>query len=162
MKNKFLEAGKIVNTHGINGDVKIEPWADDPGFLAGLSHLYIDGEPVKILSARVQKGCVIAALEGVADIDAAIRLKNKVVHIDRDEAPIGAGRYFVVDLVGSRAIDAETGEELGILVDVLKLPSNDVYVIKGEREIMVPAVEEFIAETNIEEGWVKLRLIEGM
>ena len=162
MKSGFLEAGKIVNTHGISGEVKIQPWADTPGFLTGFDRLYIDGQPVKILSAKVHKGCVIAALDGVADIDAAIKLKNKIVHIDRVEAKIEEGRHFIVDLVGLRAIDAETGVELGTVADVLKLPANDVYVINGAREVMVPAVKEFIVETNIDEGYIKLRLIEGM
>ena len=162
MKKRLLEAGKIVNTHGIRGELRIQPWADSPDFLAGFKCIYIDETPVKILSARVHKGCVIAALEGVYDIESAIRMKNKVVFIDRDDALLEEGRYFVADLVGLRATNHETGENLGNVVDVMTLPSNNVYVIKGEREILVPAVPDFIIETNIEEGYIKVRLIEGM
>ena len=184
MRSKFLEAGQIVNTHGIHGEIKILPWADSPDFLICLDQLYIEGAPVKLLSARVHKGCVVAALDGVNSVDDAAKLKNKIVHIDRDVVQLEEGRHFIADLVGLRAINAETGEELGTVCDILSIPANDVYVIRrpgspGEgdaggaaapkhsgsqapQETLVPAVPEFIVETNIDEGYVKLRLIEGM
>ena len=159
---RYLEAGKIVNTHGIRGEVKIQPWTDTPAFLAGFGVLYIDGEPVKVQSARVHKNSVIVALEGVADIDGAIRLKNKTVFIDRADAQLEEGCHFIADLLGLRVIDTDTGDELGVVADVLTLPSNDVYVITGAREILIPGVPEFILETRPEAGYIKVRLIEGM
>ena len=162
MRSRFLEAGRIVNTHGIHGEIRLQPWADSPGFLTGFERLYIDGTPVKVLSARVHKGCVIAALEGVDNIDGAIRLKNKTVCIDRNDVSLEEGRHFITDLVGLLAVDADTRNELGPVADVLSLPANNVYVIKGEREILVPAVADFVEEINIEEGYIRLRLIEGL
>jgi len=164
MKNeeKLIEAGKIVNTHGVHGELRLQPWADSPDFLTGFEHLYIDEVPVKVLSAKVHKGCVIATLEGVDNIDAAIRMKNKVIKVKKDDIHLETGRYLVADLIGLKAINAETGEELGTLSDVLSIPSNNVYVIKGKREILIPAVPEFIVETDIDKGYVKLRLIDGL
>ena len=162
MKAELLEAGKIVNTHGNRGEVSVQPWADSPDFLTGFEHFYIDEQPVQVLSARVHKGCVIATLKGVEDIDAAIRMKNKIIKIKKEHVKLEEGRYFVTDLIGLKVIDNETGETLGTLSDVLSLPSNNVYVIKGKREILVPAVAEFIVETSLEEGYVKVRLIEGL
>ncbi|MCL2366185.1 MAG: ribosome maturation factor RimM [Oscillospiraceae bacterium] len=162
MKKNLLEAGKIVNTHGMRGEVKIMPWADSPEFLMGFEHVFIDNAPVKILSSRAHKGCVIATLEGVSDIESAIRLKNRIVFIDRDEVELEEGQHFIADLVGLTAIDAKTGSTLGILKDVMSLPSNNVYLIKGEREILVPAVPEFVSEIDMESGIIKLTLIEGM
>jgi len=162
MKENLIEAGKIVNTHGIRGEVKIQPWADSPEFLMGFSRIFIQGAPVNVLSARVHKSCVIAALEGVSGIEDAIRLKNKIVHIDRDEVVLEQGQHFVADLVGLNAVDYESGENLGIIAEVLSLPSNNVYVIRGVREIMVPAVPDFVKEKNLEAGIIKLKLIEGM
>jgi len=162
MKNEFIETGKIVNTFGIYGDVKIQPWADSPDFLTRFDHFYIDGMPVKVLSSKIHKGCVIATLEGIENIDAAIKLKNKVIKVKKDDVSLDEGHYFIADLIGLHAIDAETGEDIGKIADVLSLPSNNVYVIKGEREILVPAVPEFIIETNLAEGFIKLRLIEGL
>ena len=158
----MLEAGKIVGTHGLRGEVKLLPWADSPGFLAGFERLFIDGKPVMVLAARVHKGCVIAALDGIDDIDGAIGMKNKIVFIDRADVQLEEGRHFVADLIGLRALDERTGQELGTIADVLSLPSNDVYVIQGEREILVPAVPEFVAKVDIEGGYIELRLIEGM
>lgn len=83
MKQEFLEGGQIVNTHGIRGEVKIVSWCDTPEYLAGFSTLYIDGKPVHVRSARVHKGNVIAQLEGYDDVNAAMTLKTKVVHLSR-------------------------------------------------------------------------------
>ena len=162
MKDELIEAGIIVNTHGINGELRLQPWADSPDFLTGFGHLFIDGVSVKVLSAKVHKGCVIATLEGVDNIDAAIRMKNKVVKVRKEDIHLEEGKYFVADLIGLQAVDAESEKNLGTVSDVLSLPANNVYVIKGEREILVPAVPEFIVETNLEKGYIKLRLIEGL
>jgi len=162
MSNRFLEAGKIVNTHGVRGEVRIQPWADSPDFLQDVGRLFIDGVPKRILSARVHKGFVIATLDGVTDISEAIRLKNKTVLIDRDDVHLEPGQFFIADILGIRAIDAETGEGIGTVADVLHLPANNVYIIKGEREILVPAVPDFVVGINIDEGYMRLRLIEGM
>ena len=162
MDDKLIEAGEIVNTHGVHGEVKILPWADSPGFLTDFELLYIDGAPIKVLSARVQKNFVIAALDGVTDFNGAIKLKNKTVFIDRSSVQLAEGQFFIADILGIRAVNAQTGDELGIVADVLTLPANNVYVIKGMREILVPAVPDFVDEINIAEGFIKVRIIEGM
>jgi len=160
--SELIEAGKVANTHGIRGEVRLEPWADCADFLTGFEYIYIDEKPVKLLSAKVHKGCVIAALEGVGDIDSAIKLKGKIIKIKKADVELEEGKFFVADLINMKALDAETEEELGIVTEVLTLPSHNVYVIKGEREILVPAVTEFIVETNIPDGYIKVRLIEGL
>jgi len=162
MASSLLEAGKIVGAHGVRGEVRILSWTDTPGFLAGFKRLYISGVPVRVLSSRVHKGCIIAALEGVTGIEGATKLRNSVVSIARGDALLDESRHFIADLVGLRAVDAATGETLGIVADVLTLPANNVYVIKGAREILIPAVPDFIGEVSIDGGYIKFRLIEGM
>lgn len=161
MANQLLECGKIVNTHGIRGEVKIQPWADSPEVLCALPALYIDGAPVALRSARVHKGNVIALLEGVSDVDQAMLLKNKVVWLNRDDLRLPEGTFFLADLMGLRVID-EAGVELGVLREVLSPSRQQVYVVKGDRELMIPAVPQFILETNVAGGYIKVRLIEGM
>lgn len=161
MKKKYLEAGKIVNTHGIGGEVKILPWADSPEFLRGFDIIYLDGKPVKILSTKIHKGCLIASLEGFDDISAAIPLKNKVVFIDRDHAKLPEGSFFIQDVIGLPVI-TEGGEALGTLKDIISLPSNSVYIVEGEREYLIPDVPEFILEKNLEAGYIRVKLIEGI
>ena len=161
MANQLLECGKIVNTHGIRGEVKIQPWADSPEVLCALPALYIDGAPVALRSARVHKGNVIALLEGVSDVDQAMLLKNKVVWLNRDDLRLPEGTFFLADLIGLRVVDEE-GQEVGILNEVLSPSRQQVYVVKGDRELMIPAVPQFILETNVAGGYIKVRLIEGM
>ncbi|MDD6160159.1 MAG: ribosome maturation factor RimM [Oscillospiraceae bacterium] len=160
-KTDYLECGKIVNTHGIRGEVKIVPWADSPEFVCGLPALYLDGKRLAVRSARVHKGNVIALLEGVDDVNAAMLLKNKVVSMAREDADLPEGSFFLSDIIGLRVIDEE-GRELGTLKEILSPSLQQVYVVEGEREILIPAVPQFILETNTEDGYIKVRLIDGM
>ena len=162
MKKQFLEAGQIVNTHGVRGELKLVPWCDSAEFLCRFDTLYIDKTPVKVLSARPHKGNVLAALEGVGDVNEAMRLKGKTVFIDRTNVVLPEGRHFLADLMGLDVIDADSGERLGVVADVLTPPAHEVYVVKGAHEYMIPAVDEFLVETNVEGGYIKVRLIEGM
>ena len=161
MEQRFLECGKIVNTHGVRGEVKIVPWADSPEFLCGFSRLFLDEKPLAVRSARVHKGSVIVQFEGVDSVEAAMLLKNRVVSIDRADAHLPEGSFFLADLIGLKVID-EDGTELGTLREVLSPSVQRVYVVDGPREILIPAVPEFILETNIPGGYIKVRLLEGM
>ena len=163
MKNRFLEAGQIVNTHGIRGEVKIVPWCDSPEFLLQFDTLYLDGKPVRVLEARVHKGNVLARLEGVDDVNAAMVLKGRTVSIDRTGVVLPEGRHFIADLMGLDVLDADSGEKLGVVADVLTPPAHEVYVVRGAGcEYLIPAVDEFLIETNVEGGYIRVRLIEGM
>ena len=157
----FLDCGRIVNTHGVRGEVRIVPWADSPEFLCQFSALYLDGAPRKVLSSRVHKGSVIVRLDGVDTVEEAMLLRDKTVQISRADAKLPKGAFFLADIIGLNVVD-EAGQTLGTLKEVLSPSVQQVYVIEGEREIMIPAVPEFILETNIEGGYIKVRLIEGM
>ena len=161
-KQTLLEAGRIVNTHGIQGEVKIVPWCDTPQFLCGFSTLYLDGKPVEVLSARVHKGNVLARLVGYSTVNDAMLLKNKVVFIHREDAALPEGHFFLADLIGARVLDADSGEELGTLAEVLSPAGQQIYVVRGKREILIPAVEQFVVETNVDQGYIRVRLIEGL
>lgn len=163
MKNQFLEAGEIVNTHGVRGEVKIMPWADSPEFLCQFDTLYMDGKAIKVLSARPHKAMVLAQLEGVDTVEKAMRLKGKVLSIDRTGVDLPNGRHFLADLMGLTVLDNATGEELGTIEDILTPPAHEVYVVRGKgKEYMIPAVDAFLAETNVEGGYIRVNLIEGM
>lgn len=158
---EYLDCGQIANTHGVHGEVRVIPWADSPEFLRGFSTLYVDGKPFKVTSGRVHKGSVIARLDGVDTVEAAMLLKGKTVQIRRTDAKLPEGSFFLADLIGLSVVDEE-GNRLGTLKDILSPSRQRVYVVEGEREIMIPAVPEFILETNVEGGYLKVRLIEGM
>lgn len=160
MKNQYLEAGEIVGTHGIRGEVKIMPWCDGPDFLKAFHTFYIEGTPYKVEAARVHKNMLLCKLQGVDDVSIAQTFKNKVVKIDRDSAPVAKGRVFIADLIGLPVYSE--GEEIGTLKDVYSGPANDVYIVKGKREYMIPAVSEFLEDVNPDEGYIKVKLLEGM
>lgn len=161
-KNAFIEAGRIVNTHGVQGEVKIEVWLDSPKFFKSFKRLYTAGsQELKVLSARTHKDFVIAKLEGVEDVNAAMALKNKVVSIRRADAALPHGAFFLQDILGARVVD-EDGNEIGVLEDVMETPASNIYVVKGETEHLIPAVPEFIKKTDAEAGIITVHLIEGM
>jgi 16S rRNA processing protein RimM len=163
---QFLECGKIVNTHGIKGAVKLESWCDYPETLADLEYIYfkINGNYVekRILSASVFKRHVIAYIEGVNDIDAAAALKETVVYADREDIPLEEGDYFISDLIGLPVIDVDSGVEYGHISEVFNTGASDIYTVKtNDGERMIPAVPEFIIEIDIDRG-IFVRPIEGM
>ena len=166
MLQKYLEVGKITNTHGLMGEVRVQPWADSPEFLCKFKKLYLDAEGswgIKVEHARPHKNMAILKLENITDIPSALSLKNAILYIDRNDANLPKGSFFIADLMGIEVRDAATGDVLGKIVDVRSLPASNVYVIQGgEREILIPAVDAFIAETNVEEGYVRVNMIEGL
>lgn len=160
-KKQYIEAGRIVNTHGVAGEVKIEVWLDSPQFLKSFKRCFIDRREVKLLSARVHKGFLIVKLEGVEDVNAAMALKGRTVFIDRADARLPKGAFFLQDIIGAAVVD-ESGSQIGKLVDVMETPASNVYVVKGEREHLIPAVPEFILSTDADNGIITVHLIEGM
>ena len=161
-KKALIEAGRIVNTHGVQGEVKLEVWLDSPQFLKSFKRLVLDsGEELRVLSAKTHKGFVIARLAGVEDVNAAMRLKGKTVSIRREDAALPRGAFFLQDILGAQVVDEE-GRALGVLAEIMETPASNVYVVRGEREHLIPAVPEFIRKTDLEAGVVTVHLIEGM
>jgi 16S rRNA processing protein RimM len=161
LKKQYLEAGRIVNTHGVRGEVRIEPWADEAAFLTRFKRFYIDEKPVKVRACRVHKTMCIASLEGIDDVNTAMTYKGKVISIDRADARLPKGTVFIQDILGARVVD-ENGEELGVLEDVIPAPAASVYVVRGQREILIPDVPAFILDKDADNGVVTVRLIDGM
>ena len=158
---EYVEAGRIVNTHGVNGEVKIEVWLDSPEFFRTFRRLYLGGEERKILSARPHKQFVIARIESVDDLGAAMALKGKTVEILRADAHLKEGEFFVQDILGFRVVDEE-GKEVGTLVDAEETPAAMLYHVRGESEHLIPAVKEFILGIDAKKEEIRIHLIEGM
>ena len=158
---EYVEAGKIVNTHGVAGEVKIEVWLDSPEYFRQFKRLYLGGEEKKILSARTHKQFVIAHIEGVDDLNAAMALKGKTVEILRADAHLKKGEFFVQDILGFTVVDEE-GKTVGTLVDAEETPASMLYHVKGESEHLIPAVKEFILGIDAEKEEIRVHLIEGV
>lgn len=160
-KQQYIEAGRITNTHGVSGEVKIEVWLDSPQFLRRFPRVFVAGAEKQLLGGKVQKNFLIAKLEGVDDVNAAMALKGKTVSVDRNDVRLPKSTYFVQDILGAAVMD-EQGHEIGKLTDVLERPAHNIYVVQGEKEHLIPAVPAFILKTDAEAGTVTVRLIEGM
>lgn len=166
MKNQYLECGKIINTHGVAGAVKVENRCDSPKILASLKKVYFTSggeyKETRVVSGSVMGQFVLLKLEGVTDLDGAAALKNTLIYADREDLPIEEGAVFIADLLGLPVIDAESGTKYGELTEVINRGASDIYVVAtpaGER--MMPAVKEFVREVDIEKG-IFVTPIEGM
>lgn len=165
MKKEYLEAGKIVTTHGIRGEVKIMPYTDSPDLLAEFDRLFIgkNKDELIITRSRVFKNTVIAKIEGVDTPEEAEKFRNKILYMHRDDLELDDDTYFIQDLIGLEVRDADTDEIYGTITDVLETGANDVYVIKGEkREYLVPAIADVVVSTDIDGNLMTIRPLDGL
>ena len=158
MKLQFVEAGEIVSTHGVRGEVKVLPWLDCPEMLCEFDRCRIEGKDYKIEQCRVQKTCNLVKLAGIDTMEAAQLMRGKVMQLYRED--IDPDVIFAAELVGVEVFSE--GKKIGKIVDVLDYPGNKVYVVKGEKEYMIPAVSAFVLSTNMDANTMEVRLIEGM
>ena len=158
MKLHFLEAGEIVSTHGVRGEMKVLPWSDGPDFLMDYDRVRIDGKDYHVESCRIQKTCNLLKVQGIDTMEGAQAMRGKVVEIYRCDAP--EELIFAAELIG---VDVEaSGVIIGKITEVLDYPGNKVYVVKGEHDYMIPAVKQFVLSTDLEKNLMKVELIEGM
>lgn len=164
MKQELLEIGKIINTHGVRGEVKVESWLNDPADFGALNAVFVGGQTYHIRSARVQGKYALLTLEGVASIDDALPLKNRILSAGRADLPIDEGEHFVADLIGMDAVNAETGEVFGRVTDVLEYPAQDVYQVAGldGKEYLIPDVPAFVHEIDDGRGAIVMTVLEGL
>lgn len=158
MKLQYIDAGQIVTTHGIRGEMKVLCWLDSPEDLCDFERCRIDGREYKIASCRVQKTCNQLKVDGIDTMEAAQSMRGKVVQLYRED--ISDEVIFAAELVGMEVFSA--GQRLGAIEDVLDYPGNQVYVVRGEHEYMIPAVKAFVHSTDLAGNRMEVSLIEGM
>ncbi|MBQ7829188.1 MAG: 16S rRNA processing protein RimM [Clostridia bacterium] len=165
-KKQYLECAIIINTHGVRGDVKLESLCDSPEVLASLERVFTleNGKyrEIKVTHASIFKQFVLASLEGVTDMDQAAAMKGTMLYASRDDFELDEGDYFIADLIGLPVIDVESGKTYGTVKEVINRGASDIYVVKtpdGER--MMPAVEEFVKNIDLEKG-IFVKTIPGL
>ncbi len=158
MKLPFIEAGEIVTTHGVRGEVKVLCWLDDPEMLTDFDRCRISGKEYEMDEVRVQKTCNLVKLQGVDTMEAAQLLRGKKLELYRED--IDPNVIFAAELVGVEVY--ADGENIGKISEVLDYPGNTVYVVKGKREYMIPAVKAFILHTDVDANRMEVKLLEGM
>ncbi len=165
-KQTFLEAGQIVGTHGVRGELRVQPWCDSPEVLASLSTLYLDDKgarPIRI-KARAHKNLALVKMDGVESVTAAEAMRGRILYLNRNDVKLDPGRHFIRDLLGLRIVDADTGEEYGELTDVSATGANDVYHMRHRngREILIPAIPQVIVQIDVDGGVIRLRPMPGL
>ena len=157
MRLMYIDAGEIVTTHGVRGEVKVLPWVDSAKMLCDFSRCRIDGKEYKIESCRVQKSCNLIKLAGVDSMEDAQGMRGKTIQLYRQDISDEV-------IFGDELLDMEVyceGKKIGEITQVLDYPGNAVYVI-GKNQYMIPAVKEFVLSTDLEMNRMEVKLIEGM
>ena len=158
MKLQFVEAGEIVTTHGVRGEVKVLCWLDDPEMLCEFDRCRIVGKDYTLEQCRVQKTCNLVKLSGIDTMEAAQQMRGKIIELYRED--IDDEVIFAAELIGVEVFC--DGAFIGKITDVLDYPGNSVYVVMGEHEYMIPAVKQFILHTDVDGNRMEVKLIEGM
>ena len=162
----YFRIGVITKPHGLKGEMRVFPLTEDAHRFRALKSVFVERNSIRtemsVKGVRFQKNMVLLSLEGVDTVEAAQTFVNAVLYVDREHAiPLEAGEYYVPDLIGMDVV-SEDGTPVGKLTDVLSTGANDVYVVIGETEHLIPAVKEYIRSVDPEKGTMTVRLIEGM
>ncbi|MGL5615691.1 MAG: ribosome maturation factor RimM [Sarcina sp.] len=156
---EFLRIGQIINTHGVIGDVKVMPLTDDIKRFDKLKKVYLNGKEVNIENVKYVKDKVVLKLEGINSMNEAEKLKFKRPYLEvrrEDAVKLPKDAYFITDLLGCTVKDTNDFE-YGKLAEVIKTGSNDVYWVKGNKEILVPVLKEIVLEINIEDSLIIIK-----
>ena len=163
-----LEIGQIVNTFGIKGFVKVNPFVDDISRFDDLKKVYIkrnkELKEMEVEEVKYHKNMVLVKFKGIDRVEDAETFRNSYLEVDRENAiDLQEGEYFIVDLLGLNVV-TEENEVLGKLEDIFNTGSNDIYVVKSEdgKQLLLPAISEVIKEINIKENKIVVHLLEGL
>ena len=165
MLKKYLEAGKIVGTHGIRGEVRVDTWCDSPLFFSKLKKVYLkNGETELSVKSRPHKNIAIMKIDGIDTIEAADKYLGKVVYMDREHANLPKDTFFIADLIGLEVLDCADNKLYGKISDVFKTGANDVYEVTDEdgKKYLVPVIDDVVKEINPLEGFVKIEPMKGI
>ena len=166
MIKDYLEIGKITSTHGLKGEVRVQPWCDSPEFMKKFKTLYFDkkGEkPVKV-SCRPNGNMVIMKMQGIDTVEEASRYREKVLFMKRSDAQLLEGTWFIQELIDCKVVDADDENiSYGILSDVSETGANDVWHIRNnDKEYLIPAIPSVVVSTDVVEGIIKIRPLKGI
>ena len=167
MLKQYLEIGQIVSTHGVKGELRVNPWCDSPEFMKKFKTLYFDknGEKsVKVTSCRPHGNVVILKIEGVDTVEDAQKLRNKTLFMNRADAKLRKGDWFIQDLIGCTVYDADDNAKIyGTLTDVAQTGANDIwYIENNNKEYIIPAIKDVVINVDVENESVFIRPLRGI
>lgn len=165
---EYIEIGQIVNTNGLKGVVKVNPFTDDISKFEELKYVYIqlknELKKVKIEQVRYNKNQVLLKLEGIDSIEEAEKYRNFYLKTEKEsQEDLGEDTYYIVDLIGLD-VYTDKNEYLGKIEDVFPTGSNDVYVVKDNlgKQILIPAIADVVKEVDLKNKKMIINLIPGL
>ena len=162
MQDKF-EIGKIVNTFGIKGEVKVIPYTDDINQFKKMKNIYVNKKVMEIENVRYHKNAIILKLKGIDTMNDAENLRNSTLEIQRTKKILPANTYYINDLIG---LEVYTDEEklLGKIKDIYNTGANDIYTVETpeKKEILLPAIKEVIKKIDIENKKIIVHILKGL
>lgn len=168
MIKEFLEIGEIVGTHGIRGEMRLNPWCDSPEFVTKFKTLYYDSNgscAAQIKAARPHGNIVLLTVKDIDTVEKAQKMRGKVLYMKRSDAKLPKGTYFIAELIGCTVYDADSPEKVyGTLTDVSETGANDVWHITSSegREYLIPSIPDVVIETDVAENRVVIRPLKGI
>ncbi len=166
MMKQFLEIGKLINTHGIKGEMKLEMWCDDIEYLKQFEKLYLNSsgtDSLELISARPQKNHAIVKFSEITSIDMAEKLKNSVVYCNRDDAEIAEDANYIQDLIGCLVLHTESNEEYGRVADVVNYGASDILdVVNDNRHSYIPVIPDIVKEIDTEDETIRIIPMKGL
>ena len=168
MKQEYFEIGQIVNTFGIKGFVKVNPFTDDVHRFEELKSVLVEKNKqlieMQIEEIKYQKNVVLIKFKEILDINMAEKYKGCYIKILRKDAKkLPKDTYIIADLIGLN-VYTEDGRLLGKVNDIYNNRANDVYVVKDDlgKQILLPAIKDVIKQIDIEEEKIIVHLIDGL
>lgn len=163
-----LEVGKVINTHGLRGEMKVQTWTDTPDVFADLDRIYVSSRTgdieLTVKQVKYQKNNIIVKFAEINTIEEAESFKNCILCADRSAlGELPEGVYYIADLIGLQ-VQTEDGTILGTISDILQTGANDVYEVArpGGKPLLLPAVPDVVRRTDLAAGTVTVRLLEGL
>ena len=167
MIKDYLELGQVVGTHGVRGEMRINPWCDSPDFAKGFKMVYLDSKgltPVKVTACRPHGNIILMKLENVTTVEEAQKMRNKIIYIKRSDASLPEGTWFIEELIGCEVFDADSSRRYGVISDISPTGANDVWHIVDDEnnEYLIPSIKEVVIEVNVMDNFVKIRPMKGI
>lgn len=166
MKKEFLEAGRIVGTHGLKGELRVEVWCDTPAFFCRFKRFYLNNgkTEVRVISARPHKNIAILLLDGISTIEQADIMRGKTLYINRSDIELDDNVFFIQDIIGLQVRDIDTGTVYGTVTDVFKTGSNDVYQVtdSDNKNYLIPVIDSVVKEVNVDGDYVLISPMKGI
>ena len=163
---QFLEIGKLINTHGIRGEMKLELWCDDIEYVKQFKTLYLadnGADSLTLLSARPQKNHAIVKFAEITSIDEAEKFKNSIVYCNRDDAEIDEDANYIQDLIGCLVVHAERNEEYGKVADVVNYGASDILDVENDKKhSYIPVIPDIVQEIDTENELIKIIPMKGL